>query len=244
MVDISNINEKIANIEPNLKFFLDYLKDAEGIKLERNSGEADITAPLGVYRKDHPEADVFSYIDSVAKSITTAPSNTWSPDVIKAVNAKLDSDVCYYLAYLFYKKFLAGANLSALHNETTITVASLYTNGPKAVNKSIQLAINFMMNKGVVKSVKGSNVGVDGAISPTGETIKELVNIKNYVPELDYSDPEAVKQYINGMVNLVFDLSIMTMMKTQYIDLDQADEARYHKFLDGWDNRVNNLLLL
>lgn len=244
MIDISNIDLKITAIEPSYVNFLNYLKGAEGITLERNDGESDITAPLGVYRKEHPNALIFEYIDSVAKTVTAAKSSEWSMSTIKTIDSKLDSKICYYLAYLFYKEFFAGANLDLYHPETLITIASLYTNGPSATNRSVQLAINFMVAKSVVKSVKGAPVGVDGAISKTGETSKELINIKNYGLGYDVTDKKATQEHINDLTNLIFDLSVMLFMKTQYVDLDKKDTEKYNKFLKGWDNRVNALMLL
>lgn len=245
MIDITNIESKIATIEPSFKVILDYLVKAEGNVLERNDGESDITAPLGVYRKHHSDAIVFEYIDSIATQITKSPSNTWSQSTIKLIDAKLDKRVCYYLAYVEYKKFYKNANFPLYHPETLITVSSIYANGPELCNKSVQLAVNLMAAKGLVTPVKGKPIAVDGAISATGETSKELVNIRDTLGNnIDYNDPEAMKKTVNNLLNLNFDLMIMLMAKSGYIGLDQTDPEKYHKFLRGWDNRVNALITL
>jgi len=223
MVDISDIKQKIEKIPENFKVILDYLKDAEGNTLEYNTGEKDITAPLGVYRYEHPNAVVFEYIDSIAKQFTLDPSNKWAKETCKKIDPLLDKDVCYYLAYLFYADFYKSAHLEYFDPEVIIAVVSIYANSPKLCNESLQEAVNIMGLKKFIVLDKGP-LKVDGAIG--NGTKSELREIDD----------------LSTLHNYTFRLLFLHMVKSGYIELWKDNKEKFSVFLWGWSNRVDRLL--
>jgi len=225
MVDITNIDSKIASISDKYKYVLDYLKDAEGNVVERNPGESDITAPLGVYRKEHPNADVFVYIDSVAKAVTSDPSTAWSASTIAKVDSLVDKKVCYYLAYLYYSDFYKSAALDYYDAEVAIAIVSIYANSPLLCNTSVQKAVNTMGVKNYIHLDNGP-LKVDGGVG--SGTKSELTEIDGLSKDVNYS----------------FRLLILHHVKTGYLTLYLGNIDKFCTFIKGWFNRVDNLLAL
>lgn len=226
MVDISNIEEKVASIPAKFKRILDYLVSAEGNVLEINVGEKDVTAPLGVYRYEHPEAAVWGYIDAKAAELTSTPSKTWSKALVDKIDTLLDKKVCYYLAYLFYSDFYKTANLEWYDEEVVIAIVSLYANGPRLCNKAVQTAVNAMALKHFIVLDKGKPLAIDGAIgSGTKTELKEI-------------------DELSTLHNYAFRLLILLAAKSEYISIWKGDKDKYEIYLDGWNNRVDRLVAM
>lgn len=226
MIDVNNIDNLINAIPDKFKHILDYLVSAEGNVLEFNRGEKDVTAPLGIYRYEHPKAAVWEYIDMVAKTITNAASVNWDHDLCVKIDAKLDKRVTYYYAYLFYSEFYKSANLEYFDEEVVITIVSLYANGPKLCNLAVQEAINAMGLRKYIEFDDGKPIKVDGAIG--GRSKSELKEIDDLSP----------------LHNYTFRLLILLAAKTEYIRIWKSDKPKYEVYLDGWNNRVDRLRLL
>ena len=88
-------------MEEQYKILLNHLYKVEGGVLHRNSEEFDITNAYGIYRHFHPKAEIFTYIDTIASSVTRAPSNKWTKEQIVAINKLIDKNKELDLSYRF-----------------------------------------------------------------------------------------------------------------------------------------------
>lgn len=226
MIDIANIENLINEIPKKYISILDYLVSAEGNVLEINKGEKDVTAPLGIYRYEHPKAAVWEYIDSIAKTVTSSASTSWDHEMCVKIDAKLDKRVCYYYAYLMYSDFYKAANLEYYDEEVVISIISLYANGPKLCNLAVQTAVNTMAKRKYIVLDNGKPLAVDGAIgSGTKSELKEI-------------------DELSSLHNYTFRLLILLAAKTEYIRIWKGDKDKYEVYLDGWNNRVDRLIAM
>lgn len=126
-----------------LDLALQYLKKAEGGYLHHNNGEDDITTGYGIYKKCHKDALIFNYIDKIAKENgILKPSNLWTRQELTLIQAKMDTNKEIELSKDFYKKFFKNAKLEYLPEKMIVPMCAIYTNSPKIANKSLQGALN------------------------------------------------------------------------------------------------------
>ena len=204
------------------KKLLTYLYEAEGGKVHYNKGEVDITSPGGIYRKSHPNARIFVYIDSVAKNIgITSPSKLWGKKTLRMVNRQLDMDRVDILLSRFYNEFLESAHLEEFPTEATVMMYSLYINSPKRAWKAVQQAIRDMVQSRVIISDLSATSTVDGVYGRKTANMLALIDADEVGGE--------------------FKMYIASAMKTQYIKLALARPKKFMRYLKGWDNRVNKL---
>jgi hypothetical protein len=209
----------------NLEPLLDYLSVAEGIDIHYNAGETDITTPYGVYRADHPTAEIFKYIDSIARKVgVTAPSSGWTKIQINLVNnelSKFKSEV-RELAKVFYLGFLKGAMIESFPVECVMAMFSMYTNSPANAVKAVQDSLLELKAVGLVKFTGELSI-VDGQIgSKTSNALTDIV------------------KHDNQFLNYWLESLMLSNMKSIYIKLALADPANL-RYLKGWDNRMDIL---
>jgi len=196
---------------------MEYLAKAEGKKLHRIPGEEDVTSPYGIYRKIHPKASIWLYIDTVANQMgISGDSSTWEQEDIDAINMVLYDDELYQLASDFYDEYLKGAHLDLFMLECRVTVMSLYVNSPWRLWKAVQEAVNSLREEGRVQC---DRLVVDGVYGP--KTRECVLNVtKRGIP---------LRQ------------RILLAMYRLYIELWHSNKEKYSDVLMGWANRLNKL---
>ena len=215
-----NINLELVIPTTNEKEMLDMLKKLEGGRLHFNKGEKDITNGYGIYRYAHPNAEIWKYIDNIAQSLgINVPSYRWSRDMISAVNINIDPEIEAKLSLVFYREYFAPTKMELYPASFIKCLVSIYVNGVKLYNRSLQLALNKMIKAG---RVPGPMLVVDGAV---GNKTLGVVKIITSKPELH----EEFKQ--------VF----LDTCKESYTSLANSNPAKYGRFLKGWHNRVEAL---
>lgn len=212
-------------MENNLNPLLDYLAVAEGLTVHYNKGETDITSPYGVYRADHPTADIFQLIDAAATKVgVPLNSKGWTSVQLNLVNnelAKYKSEVREF-AKVFYQEFLKGAMVDFFPSECVIAMFSMYTNSPANAVKAVQDSLLELKAVGLVQ-FSGELSVVDGKVGK--KTMQALTDI--------------VKQD-NQFLNYWLESLMLSNMKSIYIKLALANPENM-KFLKGWDNRMDIL---
>lgn len=212
-------------MQNNLEPLLDYLAVAEGLTVHYNEGEADITAPYGIYRADHPAADIFKLIDAAANKVgVPLNSKGWTSIQINLVNnelSKYETEVREF-AKVFYKEFLKGAMIEYFPKECTLAMFSMYTNSPANAVRAVQDSLLEISSTGMVK-FSGPLSTVDGQIgSKTSNALRDIQNLNN--PFLNYW----------------LETLMLSNMKSIYIKLALADSDNL-RFLRGWDKRMDAL---
>lgn len=211
--------------------FLDSLKKAEGGYIHRNQGESDITTGYGIYKAVHPTAEVFNYIDSLAKTLNIyGDSSSWTKIEIDKINKILNVNTERYLTYLFYNKYLAGAHLNLFTPQMIPVMVNLYTNSTKGAWMSIQEGLRDLHADGILDLHKSDLSTVDGKYG--GKTKRALVMFKNIKTTTDYE---------KDLLNIIFRKSVLLAMKTYYTKLVTARPDKFLKFAKGWDNRIEKL---
>lgn len=208
-----------------MKDLLDYLGEAEGTHLHYNSTEKDITTPYGIYRVSHPDAEVFTYIDKVAKSIgITKPSSKWNSVEVKKVDNAIDRGKLNELIYKFYEDFLVKIHLNTFDEEAKLAAFSMYVNSPKLMWKSVQSTINkFVTNKWIDYKIQT----VDGGYG--NDTKNGLFKVN-----------EACDS--NPLFGVIFEAYMVSHMQLEYAKLVADNPDKYLKYLIGWNNRVTKFL--
>jgi hypothetical protein len=210
-------------IPENYLKLLDNLDDAEGDILHRNDKELDITNGWGIYRKRHPKAMLWEYIDARAKLVTNEPSNEWDDDEIELVISQIDPEVEKYLTYLFYKDYFKGAHLELFHIDNVILMANLYTNSQKGAWMSVQEGVWDMYKYGFINVKKRQISGVDGDYG------RKTRNCLNLIKELDWKE------------QIIFKQAVLLAMKSYYTDLTTGNPDKFLGYGQGWDNRMEEL---
>lgn len=203
---------------------LEYIYVVEGDYLHRNYSEKDVTSPGGIYKHVHPDASIWSYIESVASAMDIhANTNTWSKQDIDRVNAKLDKTLIDLYVKEFYDSYLSGAHLELFPEVLKIVMFNIYTNTTSGAWKAIQSSL------------------IDLAEN-------DLIPLE--VNELSTVDGKYGKKTKNGLLALVtvpvdvqvtFKFCIYNNMKTHYVKLATKHPEKYGKYLNGWINRIDNL---
>jgi hypothetical protein len=206
------------------KIILDYLANAEGTTVHRNSTETDITSPYGIYRAVHPKASIFGYIDSIAKSIgVVSQSKDLDKSTIDKINLKLDNAKVLAYADEFYNTYLAGAKLELFKDEAKIAMLSMYTNSNTGAWIAVQRAIISLVKSKQIP-LELSQVSIDDG-KFGGKTQNALTLIKQH-------------NYISGYH---FESLILFYMTTYYVELWKKNPQKYGIYLDGWKNRMAKL---
>lgn len=204
---------------------LEYLAEVEGTKIHYNKGESDITSNYGIYRAEHPNAEIFIYIDSVARSLgINKKSKKWTRKEIAKINSKIDMVVIDRLAIKFYDEFLESLHLNYFSKESKLAAFSLYTNGPYLLWKSVQKTINNYVTNGWIDFTIQDVDGQYGSKTKNG-----LLKI------LELSDKNDLHGYL-------FESMLVSGMQAEYARLACVNPKKYLKYLRGWNNRVTKLL--
>ena len=210
-------------VPENFNYILDLLKENEGGYLHRNSSETDVTTGYGIYREKHPKAQIWAYIDGLARSLgITQPSSTWSKIQRDSINHIINPEMERYYSYLFYKDFYKNTGLEDAHPLVAPVVISIYANGNKLYNLSLQRALNAMIKDGNIKYPK---LVEDGVVGP-----KTLSVFKE------------VSKSGGNILNEKLKLLILLYAKTYYANLIHSRPNDYLRYILGWDDRVNKLI--
>lgn len=225
----------IKSIPEEYAILLNDLEKAESGHLHYNriTGETDITTGLGIYRFAQPKAEIFKYIDLVAKQVTQLPSSAWDKATINKVDSLCDKDILKYLSYLFYKEYYGPLCIELLPNGVIIDACNLYANSPQGATLSLQRAIFELNDMGYISLPKENIYEPIPTVGP-----KTKANL------------EKIKQCSKD-VHKVFNMLVLLYMKTYYINIITSDKEKLAqaakiipalKNLKGWDNRVNNAI--
>lgn len=211
-------------MEKQYEKLLDSLYQFESGRLHYNGKEKDITNGYGIYRFQQPKAALWTYIDSLAKDITTLPSNKWTKDIVDKVNAKIDKTKERELTYQFYKSFFANAHLELFHEDLVILMVNLYTNSPLGATESIQEALNDCYEYGIFKVAKEEVPEVVGQFGPKTQSA-----IKKFCDNADEKDI------------IIFKNCALLYMKSYYGELAVDKSSTMLVNLKGWNNRMEAL---
>lgn len=211
-------------MEKQYEKLLDSLYQFESGRLHYNGKEKDITNGYGIYRFQQPKAAIWTYIDSLAKDITTLPSNKWTKDIVDKVNAKIDKSKERELTYQFYKSFFANAHLELFHEDLVILMVNLYTNSPLGATESIQEALNDCYEYGIFKVAKEEVPEVVGQFGPKTQSA-----IKKFCDNADEKDI------------IIFKNCALLYMKSYYGELAVDKSSTMLVNLKGWNNRMEAL---
>lgn len=211
-------------MEKQYEKLLDSLYGFEGGKLHYNPKEKDITNAYGIYRFSQPKAELWTYIDSLAKGITTKPSNQWDKATVDAVNAKIDKVKERELTYKFYKEYFANAHLELFHEDLVVLIVNLYTNTPLGCIESIQEALNDCYEYGIFKVSKEEVPEVVGKFGPKTQTA-----VKTFCDNADEKDI------------IIFKNCALLYMKSYYGELAVDKTSTMLINLKGWNNRMEAL---
>lgn len=225
----------------NIEVFVKKLRKYEGGKIHKNKNESDITTSCGIYRKQHPNASIFKYIDSLAESIgITSPSSTWTKEQIEKVNDIIDMDIENKYTEEFYRDYIKSIDLDRLPLNIAWCYYNIYVTGNKLANKSLQRSCNFMLekyptifNNEDVTFLK--QLDVDGII---GKGSREAI----------YRISDLITSYKDAVVfEEIWKQSFISFCKSYYIDIATGDvkETGTDKdiiYLKGWKNRCDELL--
>lgn len=210
--------------ELSYKKMLDDLYKAEGGKLHRNSKEHDVTNAYGIYRYIHPKAEIWTYVDSIAKTLTTKKSTEWNEDIIKAIDRQIDKTKERELSYKFYKEFFKGAYLELFHPDLVNMIANLYANTPLGTTKAIQEALNDCYKFGVFNVPLEVVPPVMGSFGPQTRNA-----VKVFSEQADWKDV------------IIFKNCALLYMKTYYAELAINKKDLHLPNLRGWNNRVETV---
>ena len=211
-------------MEKQYEKLLDSLYQFESGRLHYNGKEKDITNGYGIYRFQQPKAALWTYIDSLAKGITTLPSSKWTKDIVDKVNAKIDKSKERELTYQFYKSFFANAHLELFHEDLVILMVNLYTNSPLGATESIQEALNDCYEYGIFKVAKEEVPEVVGQFGPKTQSA-----IKKFCDNADEKDI------------IIFKNCALLYMKSYYGELAVDKSSTMLVNLKGWNNRMEAL---
>ena len=204
---------------------IDYILRVEGDHLHRNSTEDDITSPGGVYRVAHPDAEIFTYIDSVADSLDIkTPSSEWSKEEINLINQNLDHTMIHVLLGEFYDKYLYNAHMDLFPDELQILIFNLYTNSKTGTWKSIQRTLIHLQANDLLDVEKEQLSSVDGQFGS---------KTKHALDKIDFTNRYMVH---------IFKFETISNMRRYYADLVVSDPDKFLTYLRGWNNRLDNLL--
>jgi hypothetical protein len=170
-----------------MRDFIKRLGQLEGINLHRNKTEEDITAPYGIYRYAHPNAEIFKYIDSVARDLgIRGESKEWTTEEIEEINERLNSNIIRDAAIAFYRGFLNDIELPS-------EIMLSYVNSPYLTMKAVQQSIiNFQNQDLITKDFVPSPVdGIWGK-----KTKKGLSLIENHLHFLSEFKSNMKTQYV------------------------------------------------
>lgn len=234
------------NVPEDMKKILEELRVQESganlstSKIHRNPSELDITTRYGIYRYANPKAEVFTYIDSVAKSLgITKPSNQWTTTDFTLIQNKIDFNTELYYTYLFIKTYFSiplktgerlYINLDKFDSETKKAVISLGWNSLKLCVKCLQSTINeFFINNYIPGYNKNNIISCDGVYGPGTDKVLNIV--------LDYINNQPNKE-----LSIRFFHRFLNNAKTYYIRLALGNQNKLLQYLNGWNNRVDNLI--
>jgi len=202
----------------------EYIVKVEGDHLHMNSTELDITSPGGIYRVAHPDAGIWSYIDSVGVSLGMNPkSNLWSKSDIEEVNRRLDKLQISLLVKEFYDNYLYGAHLEYFDPQLQIAMFNLYTNSQSGAWKAVQQTVIDMKKMGFLDIPDDDISRVDGGYG--GMTRRALIKVDS-LPDT--------------MVT-VYKITMISNMKSYYARLVAGNPDKFLTYLVGWMNRMDNL---
>lgn len=219
------------------RILLEDIKKQESgdLGLHKNVTELDITTGYGIYRYAHKNAEIFKYIDEVAKSIgiTTSSPNWKSREILTKIQKAMDPEKELYYTYLFYKSYFEAIRLSIFPDELKRYIASLYVNSPKLCAKTLQMTVNQFIYYGYYKRTKIVNgveeknyLGQDGVLGP--ESWGAISDIMILI-----SKDEKLK--------LEFKYLFLLYAKTYYCNLVGANHS-HAVYIRGWNKRIDNLL--
>lgn len=217
----------MIEIPENYKIILDNLLHAEGGSLHRNKKELDVTNRYGIYRGSGRGKNfslLWDYVDEVAKKVTSKPSKDWTQDEIIEINSLLDDNIIREHSYIFYTDYFRGAHLDLFPKELCVLIANLYTNSPKGTWLSIQEALRDLKRDEILDIEWKDLSSVDGFFGK--KTRDALILFKE---DADRKD------------KLLFKKSILLAMKSYYIDIAVGRPDKFLGFLNGWDNRMNDI---
>jgi len=133
---------------------LNFLADAEGTTMHYNRRtEHSYTTPYGIYKYEHPHAEVVKYIDSL---FIKYGLNSRSYKDVRAINSKftvLEKNRIKTLALKFYKEnFMDMRIINLVDRHVAITFLSIAINGGKSrgvksIQKSIGTAVDGQFGK-------------------------------------------------------------------------------------------------
>lgn len=211
-------------------------QESGSLGLHRNPTEADITTAYGIYKYANPNAEIFSYIDQVAKYINiNSNSKTWlDRNTLTKIQNNMDPDKELYYTYLFIKKYFIinkqELNLDQFEPITRYAIISLGWNSIKLCVKCLQSTINEIYLNGFIPNIdKNTKISCDGIYGPN--TKKHLDNIMTFINTNN-----------DKVLETQFYFRFLNNAKTYYVSLALSNQSKYLLYLKGWNSRVDQLI--
>ena len=178
---------------------MNYLASVEGDYIHKNATESEITAPYGIYKNAFPTADIFTFIDRIAKNNKL--------DVIKDMDKlnKIITNENYNevrnLAWSFYvKEFLDVRLMNGLGPKSGLTVFSNSVNAGKSVGiKSLQYALG-VKEDGIIGSITMTAIN-KYAKDDDKLNQKLLTYMDDFYHRLVEQNPTKYYVYLDGWMN-------------------------------------------
>lgn len=219
------------NIKEKQVLFMNMIKKQEGGKLHRNKSEKDITTGYGIYKYSFPEAEIFKYIDSLAKSLNiNKKSSEWSKSEIETINKNIDTNKELQYTIDFYNnEYFKKIDIYKLPIQLTLSVGSILINSPKIASKALQISYNTMIK--LIDSLSNEKqIDEDGIIG--SGTRNAIYKLSEKVESSDTDKYLWFYIFINSVIS-------------QYVDMatDNGKEDKQLQYLRGWVlNRCDYLI--
>jgi hypothetical protein len=209
---------------------MEYLGKAEGLTIHKNDGEFDITSPYGIYRYNHPKAEIFEYIDQLAlESRITNKSSEFTQSDFYVLNATIErvpqvAAEMRRLASKFYDEYFKNIYLELFPQEAQLAFLSMYATSQKGAMQSAQAAINDLIS---LREISNTPLVEDGDFgTKTKEALEKVFKVS-------FSQGKYFSYW--------FEEKILRHMTMYYDTLAIKDPIAFKKFYKGWRNRLEAL---
>lgn len=198
---------------------LEDIKKTEGGFFHKNNTELDITSGHGIYRNVNDKELIWDYVDEL---LSDKKMKSFS-EKLDFLNSTINKKIENYLAYLFYKKYYSKIFIEEMDTVLVPIMTNLFTLSQKGAVLSIQRGLVALET---IKLFKYSQtITIDGDFGKiTLGAIREINKDTNA-----------------KWLNRVLATLVVNYMKSYLIDVSLNKKEKLI-YLNGWDNRMNDLL--
>ena len=178
---------------------MEYLAEAEGTTVHKNSGERYITAPYGIYYGAHPQADIFKLLDKIGKA-NGIKYDVDIDKINKIIKDEYEEEI-KTAAWNFYMSEMVNRKLfTAVGKKSGLSIFSNSVNAGVTVgNKSVQRAVG-VIEDGIIGSqtMKAINEYKYSDDKMNQDILKYM---EGFYKSLVEQDPAKYYRFLNGWMN-------------------------------------------